>query len=62
MRKALLVLGGLMVLVGLFLMSAVFTAREVRDAETNKFIYGVITAIVGLVIAIVAKVFISQRK
>jgi chromate transport protein ChrA len=62
MKSALLVLGTLGVLAGLVM--TVFlgiSAREIRDTQVSLIQYGLLIAVVSLVILFVAKIISSQR-
>jgi hypothetical protein len=60
-RRIMLWLGGLMMVVGVILLITVMNAPEIRSAESTRALYGFLLAVVGLVVALVAKIFISQR-
>lgn len=60
-RRIMLWLGGLMVLVGVILLITVMNASEIGSAESTRLLYGFLLAVVGLVVTVVARIFISQR-
>lgn len=58
MKQAVLVFGGLGILVGVIMMTMGVMAREIN---LDLAIYGFLTAVVSLIIAFVARIIISQR-
>lgn len=61
MKQAVLVLGGLGMLVGLIMIIMGVSGREITNADSTLIGIGFLTAVVSLIIAIVARIIISQR-